>query len=97
VSEKGKLPQWARVREKRQLPGWYPDSENSHLVRHWNGTNWSPPVSIEFAHLTELAKLTEKKGSLSTIASRLTFLTWLALLLVLVSLAAGFGEGVSTS
>ena len=69
-----------------QPPGWILSPDDPKMVRYWDGTKYSEPVSIEFAQLTELSKLTDKEGRLHKIAFRVGFLALLALIALLVSL-----------
>lgn len=71
---------------KWQPPGWYPNPDDPKTVRHWNGSAWTAPMSVEMAQLTELSKLTDKEGRLHKIAFRVGFLALLALIALLVSL-----------
>ena len=68
---------------KGQPIGWYPNPDDSKIVRHWNGYAWSDPVSVEFAQLKELATLNSKSGKLHIIAFRVGFLA----LMVLIGIA----------
>ena len=68
---------------KGQPIGWYPNPDDSKIVRHWNGYAWSDPVSVEFAQLKELSILNSKIGKLHVIAFRVGFLA----LMVLIGIA----------
>ena len=70
---------------KGQPIGWYPNPDDSKIVRHWNGYTWSDPVSVEFAQLKELSKLTSKDGRLHKIAFRVGFLALLTLITLLLA------------
>ena len=71
---------------KGQPIGWYPNPDDSKIVRHWNGYAWSDPVSVEFAQLKELSILNSKTGKLHVIAFRVGFLA----LMVLIGIAVTF-------
>jgi hypothetical protein len=68
-----------------QLPGWYDDPNDPSLVRRWNGSAWTAPMSVEMAQLHELSKLNSKYGELRKIAFRVGFLALLALIGLIAS------------
>ena len=70
---------------KGQPIGWYPNPDDSKIVRHWNGYAWSDPVSVEFAQLKELSILNSKTGKLHVIAFRVGFLALMVLIGILIA------------